>query len=906
MDDDEVKAASPRLDITARADLAAVRKRLFPTVSKPEVVRVDRFVVRRRLGEGAMGVVFEAWDPKLDRAVALKLLRGTRADVMGPQRLVREAKALAKLRHPNVVTVHDVGSHQGEVFMTMDLVDGSTLRQWLQAPRTSTEIVQVCLAAGRGLAAVHDAGMVHRDFKPDNVLVATDGHPLVADFGVARVRGQASADLAAASGVLGASTSMTRTGALIGTPAYMAPEQLEGQPADARSDQFAFAVTACEALTGTRPFPGETPLSLLESMEASRSDRGPVVAGLPRVLRSALTRALAHRPEDRFASMAELLDAIEQALRHARQRRLALGALGAIGLGAAATWTLVPEPEAAPFRCEAPSPTLGDRWTPEVATRVREAFAGVEVPYAAQAAERVQAGLDAYARDHAELQLQACQATHERGERSTHTLELQVRCLGRRDAEVEGLLSTFAEPNAAIVQRAADAVGNLTPISACADVEALERIERASPLPDDPETRRRIETLRRNLARVRSAYHAGDNEEGVARSRVLLDEALALGHRPSIADAHYRIGSFVAVGGDAKGGAVHLEQAFVDSLAGGDDATAGAAAATLAHVVGVVLRQHDDGEHWARISEALTERLGNPPELVGRTAQQRGNVALLEGEYAQGRTAFARATEAFGEAGLEGERGEALTNWAVLEQRDGQYEAAERLFGEAEPLLDRVYGRQHPRRLSFLNNLAAFDVRRQRWDDAEAKLDEARALAVTLQGPKTPALGHIAGNLGEVYAARGRHAEALASFQEAIDVWQPLIGEQHPLIAYARANRALALHALGRDAQARTDAQAAIDILQPRDGAGSDLGRAYYALALSLPPDQVATAHEHMRAAKARLTRPDDASTVAEIDAWLQAHGGDEAAKPRAGSEPSGGRSLPTRGAAEDDVQPAP
>ena len=876
MDDDEVKAASPRLDVAARADLAAVRKRLFPAVKKPEVVQVDRFLVRRRLGEGAMGVVFEAWDPKLDRAVALKLLRGTRADVMGPQRLVREAKALAKLRHPNVVTVHDMGSHEGEVFMTMDLVEGSTLRQWLKTPRTPEEILRVCIAAGRGLAAAHDAGMVHRDFKPDNVLVATDGHPLVADFGVARMRTEATADRAGASGVIGSTTSMTSTGALIGTPAYMAPEQLEGRPADARSDQFAFAVTMCEALTGTRPFPGETPLSLLESMEASRSDRDRVVAPVPRVLRAPLSRALSHRPDDRFPSMDALLGAIDRSRRHARQRRLALGAFAAIGLGAGATWMLVPDPSPAPFRCEAPPPTLDGRWTPEVATSVREALAGVDVPYATRAAEQVQAGLDAYAREHAQLQLDACQATNERGEQSTHTLELQIRCLGRREAEVEGLLATFAEPTAAIVQRAADAVENLTPISACADVETLERVERASPLPDDPDARRRIETLRRDLARLRALYHAGDTEQGVARSEALLQEALALGHRPSIADAQYRIGSFVAVRGDPKGAVAHLEQAFVESLAGGDDATAGAAAATLAHVVGVVLRQHDDGERWARISEGLTNRLGDPPELVGRTSQQRGNVALLQGKYDEGRAAFERSAKAFANAGLDGERGEALTNWAVLEQRAGGYEAAERLFGRAEPLLEQVYGREHPRMLTFLNNRASLDIRRRRWDDAEAKLDEARALAIELQGPKTPALGHIAGNLGEVYAARGEDTKALASFQEAIDVWRPSMGDQHPLIAYARTPRALALHALGRDAQARTDAEAAIEILQPREGAGSDLGLAHYALALSLPPGQTAAAHEHMRAARAKLTGPDDTTTVAQIDAWLTAHGGNQ------------------------------
>ncbi|MBL8743732.1 MAG: serine/threonine protein kinase, partial [Myxococcales bacterium] len=239
---------------------------------------IGRYRVIGRLGEGGMGAVLAAHDPELDRTVALKILHESAGDERGElrDRLAREARAMAKLAHPNVVAVYDVGADpaSGQLFVTMELVDGTTLRDWLRTPRSSRAILDVFMAAGTGLAAAHAAGLVHRDFKPENVLVGRDGRVRVGDFGLARPpRGAAASDAPL-------SPTLTRTGAIIGTPAYMAPEQFLGEAADARSDQFAFAVALFEALRGERPFAGASLRELSENVVAGRLS--PSVASGPR------------------------------------------------------------------------------------------------------------------------------------------------------------------------------------------------------------------------------------------------------------------------------------------------------------------------------------------------------------------------------------------------------------------------------------------------------------------------------------------------------------------------------------------------------------------------------------------------------------------------------------------------
>ncbi|HSN29006.1 MAG TPA: serine/threonine-protein kinase [Kofleriaceae bacterium] len=324
--------------------------------------QLGKYRLERLLGTGGMGAVWEAHDVDLDRKVALKVLgEGLAGDATAQARLLREARAMARLRHANVVAVYDALTLDGHDVIVMELVDGTTLAQWLaDAPRTPEDIMPVLLAAGRGLAAAHAAGMVHRDFKPHNVLVDREGRVLVTDFGLARsselaslsdsplppalettaaggtvslVRGDA-ATMAITPRERGAlETPLTRTGALLGTPAYMAPEQLRGEPADARADQFAFCVTAWEALAGTRPYSGTTLGEIARSIE--RGDRAEAVR-IPKPLRAPLERGLSAEPAARWPSMPPLLDALAPAPTRRSRAPLwiALGAAAVVAAGA--------------------------------------------------------------------------------------------------------------------------------------------------------------------------------------------------------------------------------------------------------------------------------------------------------------------------------------------------------------------------------------------------------------------------------------------------------------------------------------------------------------------------------------------------------------------------------------------
>jgi predicted Ser/Thr protein kinase len=283
--------------------------------------RVGRYLIGEELGQGAMGIVYLADDVDLHRKVAVKVLRGRTADAT--PRLQREAQALARVSHPNVIVVYEVGTFEGHVFMAMEFVDGTPLAKWqLERPRSVPEVVDIFTQAGRGLAIAHEAGLVHRDFKPDNVLVGRDGRVRVVDFGLARedeevgVRGDAlghgggtppvERSRSIAPDARGTIRTLTRTGAVVGTPAYMAPEQLAGSAADARTDQFAFAVALFEALFRVRPFVSES-----IDLATGAVTRGPVQvprhARVPKRIERAVLRALSTPPEARFGSMGALL-----------------------------------------------------------------------------------------------------------------------------------------------------------------------------------------------------------------------------------------------------------------------------------------------------------------------------------------------------------------------------------------------------------------------------------------------------------------------------------------------------------------------------------------------------------------------------------------------------------------------
>jgi predicted negative regulator of RcsB-dependent stress response len=277
--------------------------------------KIGRFIVTGELGSGGMGVVYAAHDRELDRRVALKVLRAAAATEEERMRMLREGQAMARVTHPNVITVYEVGVEGSMVFLAQELLDAGTLGAWLERPRREHEILEKFIAAGRGLAAAHAAGLVHRDFKPDNVLLGKDGRVRVSDFGLARALGPdddlpaaTRANMARAQLDLSRSpmSPLTRTGAVMGTPMFMAPEQHMGDRADERSDQFAFSVALYRALYGDWPYAGKTAVALADAVIAGRLQKPP--KPIPAWLRKILLRGLATRPADRYPTMTAMLD----------------------------------------------------------------------------------------------------------------------------------------------------------------------------------------------------------------------------------------------------------------------------------------------------------------------------------------------------------------------------------------------------------------------------------------------------------------------------------------------------------------------------------------------------------------------------------------------------------------------
>ncbi|MEM6734033.1 MAG: serine/threonine-protein kinase [Myxococcota bacterium] len=289
------------VDLDEAQARARVRARLFGEPLEP--VRIGRFVVVDRIGSGAMGVVYSAYDSRLDRKVALKFMRRELMAERGQHRLLREARAMAQLSHANVVTVHEAGTIDGSVFIAMEHVDGVTLREWCEQERSLDETLAVLIDAGRGLAAAHAAGVTHGDFKPDNVLIDDSGRVRVVDFGLA-------SGFDALPGT-----------EVAGTPSYMAPEQFNGATG-VHSDQFAFAVTAYECLFGVRPFDGVTLESLKNSVHNDAPRAPERRRNLGRGVRGALIRALSAKVEARFDSMDFLLAVLVRARALPKRRRI--------------------------------------------------------------------------------------------------------------------------------------------------------------------------------------------------------------------------------------------------------------------------------------------------------------------------------------------------------------------------------------------------------------------------------------------------------------------------------------------------------------------------------------------------------------------------------------------------------
>jgi predicted Ser/Thr protein kinase len=336
---DGTQQDDPRMTPTLAATSGTAPSAPGNAPTLPSGAMLGRYRIERVIGAGGMGVVYRAFDPKLGRAIALKVVRtvdGSASDAH--TRLIREARAMAKISHPNVIAVHDTGDVDDEVFIAMELVVGSNLADWEKArPHPWRDLVGVYLQAARGLAAAHSVGLVHRDFKPHNVLVGDDERVRVLDFGIARSLDETDAPRTSRAAISRASQmAITETGAILGSPLYMSPEQHAGERADARSDQFSFCVALYHALYGVLPFPGTTYFELRHAVTTSEAAPPPRSSPIPPTIGHALLRGLSRERGARFSSMDELITLLADAARP-RSHRWLLGASTALVVALVAT-----------------------------------------------------------------------------------------------------------------------------------------------------------------------------------------------------------------------------------------------------------------------------------------------------------------------------------------------------------------------------------------------------------------------------------------------------------------------------------------------------------------------------------------------------------------------------------------
>jgi eukaryotic-like serine/threonine-protein kinase len=818
---------------------------------------IGRYVVLDLVGRGAMGEVYAAFDPQLNRKVALKLIKGddAKASEVGQahRRLLREAKAIARLSHPNTVVVHDAGEIDHRVFIAMEFIEGQTLHEWMRAARHSwRETVEMFLAAGRGLAAAHAAGLVHRDFKPQNVMVGNDGAVRVMDFGLASESDGEERARDPVAGAVGVETvasafgditgtmgpAMTRTGMLLGTPAYMAPEQFLAERADARSDQFSFCVALYEALYGERPFEGTTVVELAVSVTVGRLREAPARSRVPARVRRILVHGLQREREQRFATMEALLAELARDPER-RRRRLTIGAAVAVLLivaGAGAQRTMAPSGA----RCRGAEDHFAGVWEPRAGDgptprrdAVRAAFLKVGGAAAEDTWQRVSAALDRYAAAWTRMSTESCEATQLRGEQSASVLDLRTSCLSSNLQRLRALTDVFIAADRDVVEEATGAAAALPTLDRCADVKSLKAV---TPLPTDSAAHAQVEALRRRLAQVGALRDAGKVPEALPLGRAVVVDARAVGYDPALAEAAVLSCWLEERAGMVPQAVAACEEAVWAAEASRHDEV-GAEAAT--QLVSLTDAGHEDSQRWARLATAILKRMGPGHErLEGWLAHNQANAAFEMGDTARARVFFERAIalKTTAEGAEDPDVAISLNGYGNTLHELGDDEAGHAAMKRSASIFERAFG------------------------------------------PNNRMLGMVLNNEGELLNSLSREREALPLFEKSLAMVTAGVDPESTWIAYPLTGKGVSLLGLGRARAALAPLTRALAIRDHREALPLPRGETRFALARALW-EAGETGEDRRRAVSLAESARDEyrrapkaEKKLSEVDAWLAAH----------------------------------
>ncbi len=936
--------------------------------------RVGRYVVVRELGAGGMGVVYAAYDPQLDRKVALKLLlpevtgdrsrSRSRSLEEARARFVREAHALARLSHPNVVAIYDVGEAEGCVWLAMEHVDGVTLDAWLnESPRTTSELLEVMIAAGHGLEAAHEAGLLHRDFKPENVMIGRDGRTRVMDLGLARGAGQASVGTtttqrgpdsaastsAAPASVVAASVAstsasdvrVTRAGALVGSPAYMSPEQFSGHEVDVRSDIFAYCVTLYEALHGERPFPGESLVALAASVLAGKIKPPPRSGrSVPRWLRRVYARGLEVEPEQRFASMTDLLAALERGKARARRRRWVAGAAVVAAAAAVAASVEHYDMSQKTSYCASLAAEIDEVWDDTARERLRTGFLATGAPFALHSLEVFVPWLNDYREAWRAGRTEACvHATIDR-DWDDALVDRSSWCFEDRRLQLEATVEQIATLNRASSRRAVRIASYLDPVEPCLDPKHLERLP-APPL----EMRDEVRAIRSTLSRSDRLRHSGRQVDALEVASGGRERAEALGWSPLLALARFIEGRCALEAGQTKLADETLVRAYFEAQRGGSLEVAFRAARSLISVYNGSQR-YRDAAVWAGHADVLAASLEDPSgldEAEGRylLSSVRSGLGDYDGAAIAAEQALAMRRDALGAEHpitaasirgvgiiylLQGRHREALEHlqqaaqiWedavghehpyiaqlATLHGRAlwslGQVDEAIARLHEGLALHERLGRSDHPNTVPSIDALGRVLLALDRVDEAEPLLERGLAAARANRGVRARAYAMSLLSMAELDRARGREKLALSRSAEAVELLESTLDPDHPEVASAQERVAEIDRALGRVDEGITRRREALSRREAAFGPEHGLLRAPLeglgdALAEAGRVEEARASYERALAIGERLLGPDDAALAPSLSALARialAEGDRDAA-----------RSLALRAvwSAEDDI----
>ena len=772
-----LRDAQPSDDVDARRWRAAVEQRLFGKRTPPQMI--GRYTILSKLGEGAHGTVYEAFDPQLERAVALKLVRiGAKdADAVPGQRLLQEARSLARLKHPHVVAVHDVGWEGRDIFIAMELVEGTTLRRWFaqRTPPRFDRIMDVFVQAARGLEAAHQAGLVHRDFKPENVLVGDDGRVRVSDFGLAESRVPDDDD-----------AERVRPGMIVGTPAYMSPEQRAGEAADHRSDQFSFCVALLEALKGRRPDLARIDVEL-DGADARR---------IPRWLRRLLHRGLSRDPAARFVDMGVLLRELDRG-RQRWRRRTTASVLAVLVLCAAAIVVMLAN-EQEPLCDPAGAAEL---WSEETVDAAREAFSNSGVAGARETWTRI----DAIAR----ARVEAWGTMAEKVCTGRSQDRARALCLGWQLHELRAFGAAMATADARVVEHALVAVHALPEPSRCGTThwDPATMLEEGDP--DE------IATLHTLVANARVRLDTGQLVEALHASGEALARAQTLGWRALEAEALLVRGrAAVALHGGRDVENIDPETtlyaAMVAAESGRHPAVVLGALVELTNWA-VEQRRSDNVELWSRRALRMLEQM---PEERRLAARLHWSLSVAEAWHNRLDTAYIHLERA---VALVEDTGSDPLLWRLLNQSGeiayahADYARARRAYEQALAHVTEHVGDDHLWVADLNGNLGEVAAAQDRLDDARAHFERALRIRRVVLGPDSYWVLHTLAHLGDVHLHRGDLEEAQTAYEAVLA--SPIADDPAGCDREVWARHGLALVALERG-----DPETSLRIAEPTRG----------------------------------------------------------------------------------------